>query len=55
MKQRYICCAYIATNSKIYDILQKFRGVFVLTHKVFLTTAKPYPLTFGKWPYSNGY
>ena len=23
MKQRYICCAYISTNSKIYDILQK--------------------------------
>ena len=22
MKQRYICCAYISTNSKIYDILQ---------------------------------
>ena len=21
MKQRYICCAYISTNSKIYDIL----------------------------------
>ena len=21
MKQRYICCAYIPTNSKIYDIL----------------------------------
>ena len=22
MKQRYICCAYISTNSKIYNILQ---------------------------------
>ena len=21
MKQRYICCAYISTNSKIYNIL----------------------------------
>ena len=25
MKQRYICCAYISTNSKIYDILQVVR------------------------------
>ena len=23
MKQRYICCAYISTNSKIYNILHK--------------------------------
>ena len=27
LKQRYICCAYISTTSKIYNILQSGRGI----------------------------